>query len=329
MRNRRDLEAARWAERRSDGVPPEEFPRFAGWRDRPANADAFHRAVDTRRYVAALADHPELANLRAEARARVLESAGGSRTAWWPAVAAAAIAVLAVPAAVRFGSDAPTPRASAVPAPAPAIYATGVGERRPVVLADGSRVTLDTASRVRVAFSGRERRVDLDFGQAMFQVAKDASRPFVVAAGGREVTARGTTFDVRLDADRLRVALVEGRVDVASRDARTLAMRPDDLLVARGGRTTVRRDPEAVAALTGWREGLLVFQDRSLAEAVAEMNRYAARPVMLGDAAVGRIRVSGSFRSDQIGAFVNALRIGFPVDARPRADGTVVLVKRP
>lgn len=307
-------------------MAPEEFARFAAWCDRPANADTYHRTAATRRRVAAVADHPGLADLRAETRARVPTGAGRYRSARWPVAAAAAITVLAIPAAMWFGSDASAPRAPAPPALA--TYATGVGERRLVVLADGSRVTLDTASRVRIAFSGQERRLRLDSGQAMFQVARDAARLFVVSAGGREVTARGTTFDVRLDADRLRVALVEGRVEVAARDARPVAMRPDDLLVALGREITVRCDPEAVAALTSWREGLLVFQDRSLAEAVAEMNRYVPQPVLLGDAAVGRVRVSGSFRPDQIDTFVDALRMGFPVDVDARADGTVVLVTR-
>jgi transmembrane sensor len=105
-------------------------------------------------------------------------------------------------------------------------------------------------------------------------------------------------------------------------------MEPDDLLVADRSGTRVRRDPGAVAALTSWSEGMLVFQDRALADAVTEMNRYVARPIVLGDAAVGRIRVSGSFRTGAARAFVDALQLGFPVRAAQRADGSMVLTAK-
>src|SRR3546814_615721 len=93
-------------------------------------------------------------------------------------------------------------------------YRTAVGERLNVVLGDGSLVTLNTGTKLRVAFTSGERKVVLTRGQALFEVAKDAARPFVVEARGRRFVAVGTTFDVRVDSRRVQITMIEGTVKV-------------------------------------------------------------------------------------------------------------------
>src|SRR5690606_15701139 len=93
-------------------------------------------------------------------------------------------------------------------------YSTGIGQRSTVTLQDGSIVELNAQTRIKVAFGAERRSVQLLDGQAIFRVAKDASRPFVVHAGDREIIALGTAFDVRLDPSAMRVTLLEGKVAV-------------------------------------------------------------------------------------------------------------------
>lgn len=326
MNRRRELEAARWAERLADGPDAGTFPDFVRWRDRPGNADAHRRAADARLLVAVAADGPELEDLRRQTRSRIGPASRDPRSRH-RAAAAVAVALLATPVAVWL-TRAPSTKGAPAAVTASVLHATARGERRTIRLSDGSRVTLDTASRVRVAYTRSDRALRMEAGQALFEVAPDAARPFTVSAGGRAVTARGTVFDIRLDPGRLQVALIEGRVEVGARGSPPVAMRPDDLLTARGREVTVRRDPAAVAAITDWREGLLVFQDVPLIDAVAEVNRYASRPLVLGDGKVGRLRISGSFRPERLPAFLEALRMGFPVELARRGDGAVVLTAR-
>lgn len=324
MTEARRIEAAHWVDRLADRASEADHHRFARWSEEPANAQAYAEAARACRIVGDLADRSELQALRRAALARAARRSLKSGVPW-PALslAAAAVAlVVGLPVALRSGGkDAPV-RIAAAPT-----YRTAVGQRLEVLLEDGSRVTLDTASRVRVAYTPRERRLILESGQAMFEVAKHRARPFVVAAGGREVVAHGTAFNVRLDPQLVRVALVEGGVTVESRGSGAVAMRPADVLTAGPGGVSIRRDRAAVDALTEWSEGRVVAENEPLSELVAEMNRYAVRPLVLaGD--VGGIRVSGSFRTGEVEPFVEMLQLGFPVAVHHRADGAIVLVRR-
>ena len=212
-------------------------------------------------------------------------------------------------------------------------YGTGVGEQRLVVLADGSRMSLNTATRVRVVL-GRDRRlVELVSGEAMFEVAKDASRPFVVRAAGSEVVATGTAFVVRvapgIDAARdagdgaLDVPLVEGRVVVRGADSGVTA-RPAGLPVAmspgerlrvpgrdRGGAGGAARvDRPRMDQVLAWKRGEAIFDNTALLDALAEMNRYSAVPVVVADPqALGGLRVSGLFKTGDNASFAHAVAV--------------------
>ncbi|AQR63082.1 hypothetical protein BZG35_16535 [Brevundimonas sp. LM2] len=217
------------------------------------------------------------------------------------------------------------------PAARPASYATAVGQRMVLTLQDGSRVTLNTSSRLRVAYSGNERRLHLDAGQALFEVAHDAERPFNVQAGETMVTAHGTRFDVRLKPGATEVLLTEGRVSVVVGDRDTSATRvvlsPRDLFTADASGVRVRQVADADAR-EGWREGVVVFDDRPLAEVIEEINRYAARPLVLDPGRIGAIRVSGVFRIGEEAVFAEALERGFDLRADASRRDRITLSAR-
>jgi transmembrane sensor len=193
-------------------------------------------------------------------------------------------------------------------------YTTPVGTVESVALRDGSAVTLNTGSRVRVELLPRERRIELQAGEAFFSVAKDPTRRFVVAAGNRQVVAVGTQFAVRREGADLRVIVAEGTVSLQGTGSLRLAAgsvartHGVDLLVQ-------KESPEAVQALLSWREGFLTFHDTTLAEAIDEFNRYNSRHIEITDPAVAAIRISGTFRPTHYEAFVRLLQEGYSIRA--------------
>lgn len=187
-------------------------------------------------------------------------------------------------------------------------YSTPVGEQRLVALADGSRVRLDTDTRLQVRFQRGERDVQLVKGRAFFDVAHDPTRPFIVEADGAKVRAVGTRFDVRLTGAHPQVTLVEGAVEVTQahdgqlkswRLAPGQALRP-----AQPAPTPVAVD---VAVATSWTSGQLVFHATPLSEAVAEVNRYSKTKIVLDDAPLAARPVSGKFDVGDTQAFVAAV----------------------
>jgi transmembrane sensor len=205
------------------------------------------------------------------------------------------------------------------------VYTTGVGEQRVMVLDDGSRLSLNTHSRVRVDMDSRRRTVDVDEGEALFEVAKDPLRPFVVRAAGSEVVAHGTVFSVRLMADRaqtgraLDVTLIEGRVTVQAESGKAgglapaapVEMRPGDRVRLAPGpdaHAMQRVDRPRLEGVTAWKRNEAVFDDVVLGDAVAEMNRYDRRPIVLvGAPSLALLRVSGTFRIGDTASFARSV----------------------
>ncbi|MDQ8756230.1 FecR domain-containing protein [Sphingosinicella sp. LHD-64] len=212
------------------------------------------------------------------------------------------------------------------------VYVTAAGERRSIRLPDGSSVMLNTRSRLVVAFTGGRRLVRLVHGQALFEVAHDSSRPFIVEAADRHITALGTTFDVRVDPGRVQVVLVEGQVVIeraslptpGAAEIEPATLRPGEEYVAELGAAlqVTSVDP---ARETLWRDGFIEFDDEPLAHAVAEMNRYTDRPIILSNDGVGALRLSGIYRTGSPDRFVNTLREILPIDARAVAGGRIEL----
>lgn len=215
--------------------------------------------------------------------------------------------------------------------PAGTYYRTPVGGLASVPLSDGSKVTLNTNSEIRIAVTAKDRGIELQAGEAFFEVAPDASRPFVVRAADKRIIAIGTKFSVRRDGDNVRVVVTEGKVRVEQAEETS---EPAELLLAgqtaRAGNagTLVQTKPvPAAEEILSWRTGYVVFRETPLLEAVAEINRYNERKIVIQDSEVADIRLSGSFRSTNFEAFVRLLEEGFPVIAERSGEG-IVLRKR-
>jgi transmembrane sensor len=233
-------------------------------------------------------------------------------------------------------------------------YATATGERLTVTLKDGSQLTLDTQTELKVAFTRAERAVRLTRGQALFEVAKDPSRPFVVEAYDRRLIAVGTAFDVRLDGAQINVTMIEGTVRVertTSLDAtasasstashrrpaaspKSASPQPVVTTLTAGEQLTVdsdrqdhvrSADPERV---TSWRRGQVIFENTRLGDAIAELNRYSDTKIELGDPALADLRLSGGFATGRPTVFVEAITTYFPIKVANADDHAVVLSAR-
>jgi transmembrane sensor len=222
-------------------------------------------------------------------------------------------------------------------APNEDLYATPVGGLASVPMADGSNVTLNTDSQIRIALTDTERRVELGHGEAFFEVSKDAARPFVVRAGNKRVIAVGTKFSVRREGNDIEVVVTEGKVRVEGRAAANgsradgsadVFLTPGSIARADDAGVLVQRKtlPEAEEQLS-WRTGVLMFRDQSLGEAAAEFNRYNVRKIVIRDASIGALKIEGNFRATNVEAFVRLLESGFPVRAETQADQIVLAAK--
>jgi len=323
---------------------------FDDWMAEPSHAEAFAKAHDALD-VFDLDDgsDPHLRALRQAA----LEMPPPHRRRWLisGSLAASIAAVITfmvwtshtdnasepTPTIVAEQSTRSTPAASPAAATTqrrdPTDIRTGIGERRTVRLTDGSSVTLNTNSRMTVAFTEGRRLVRLVKGQALFEVAHNPDRPFVVEAADRQVTALGTVFEVRVDPGRMSVVLVQGRVAIdrsSETPSESLAsvapaiLTPGQQFVAELGTAQVVA-PVDVSRQLLWRDGFVEFDDEPLGRAVAEFNRYTPRPIVLADDGVAALRVSGVFRTGSPDRFVNTVAEILPVEARPTREGRIEL----
>jgi transmembrane sensor len=209
------------------------------------------------------------------------------------------------------------------------------------VLPDGSVVELKTGAEIAADFSGHFRRVTLRRGEALFRVAKNAQRPFVVQAGGLEVRAVGTEFSVDLRSDEVGVLVTEGRValDQAAGGASGPALAPRTLaFVDAGNRATVRggvatlqaplvvgTSPREVDNRLAWLSTQLEFSTTPLAEAVALMNQHNRLQFVIGDPALAGVRVSGFIRADNAEEFAHFLEAEFHLRTERRGENQIVL----
>jgi transmembrane sensor len=208
------------------------------------------------------------------------------------------------------------------------VYATGVGERRTIALEDGTRIELNASSRLTVRFDRHARHVNLGDAQAFFDVAKDHARPFLIEAGDTQVRVVGTAFDVRhrdgLVAVNVARGLVEVRPDALSAAA-PFRLRPGEGLSHREGQAAdAHVAPIALDEVAGWRQGRLIYRDQPLSQVVGDMNRLFARPVKLGDAKAGQMRLSGVLIVDGQDAMVGRLSNLLPVRTTTTTDAIVI-----
>jgi transmembrane sensor len=178
-----------------------------------------------------------------------------------------------------------------------ASIATHIGEVRPVRLADGSRLLLDTNSEIRIDFSGSARRIDMIRGRTRFDVAHDPLRPFSVVVGGATITDRGTVFDVEAYRD-VRVRLISGAIDVAFRRPASGKAAASVHLVAgqqlRFGPALTASTVSPTASPTAdaqWVSGMKTFDDVPVRDILEEVNRYSTSRIVLADPSLATHRV--------------------------------------
>ncbi|MSU48370.1 MAG: DUF4880 domain-containing protein [Opitutus sp.] len=341
--------AAHWVLRRDRGLSAAEQDEFSQWlaadprhgatlAEHRWGWDELDRLTGLQTSLGAVPD-PDLFAPRAKARARRW---------WWFATttslaAAAAVALLIATRSPQVGSEnAPPPAAVSTALAAPC-------ER--LTLEDGSVVELNRGASVEVAFSAMERRVRLVRGEASFTVAKNLVRPFVVNAGGVDVRAVGTVFNVRLAGVAVEIVVSEGRVKLEnwSGDAlvagtsaanATGASHPQlaaEVLLSVGESAVVSLVPSApaprvtplaeteLAARLAWQPRLLDFTGAPLTEIVAEFNRRNPVQLAVGDPVLGATRLSAAFRSDNIEGFVRLMESDFGMRAEWRSEREIVL----
>ncbi|MEJ1961526.1 MAG: FecR domain-containing protein [Gammaproteobacteria bacterium] len=195
-------------------------------------------------------------------------------------------------------------------------YSTRVGEFHRVTLGDGSIIALNTNSKVKVRYTSNTRHVDLVYGEALFEVAKNPARPFDVESGGTTVRAVGTAFSVRLHEEdqskRVDVVVSEGRVAInppskATYPAGTVA-------IVRNGRVeTSSVDSNDIMSRLAWITGRLMFQGEKLSDVVAEINRYNQRQLQITDPDIAELHIGGTFQSTDPDGFARALGSTFGI----------------
>lgn len=312
-----DIAAAWFARQRAGDMAPDQAAELEAWLEADpehrAALDALHRAWER----AELARHdPEILAWRERALKRP--------SAWRRLLTARAVAAALVVALLGTGSAWMVGSAGLLTGYwrfSGQEFGTDHGQRATFTLPDGSRVTLNTDSRLRTMASDGKRVVYLDKGQAFFRVAKDASHPFVVHAGGRTITAIGTAFDVRVEGRHFEVTLVEGKVRVEAplpaAPAKANAAKPAPVTQATemaAGSQLVAVDPRGwtvrpadTARETSWLAGRLMFENETLATVAAEFDRYSEQKITFADPALADLRITGTFRSSDVGTFVRAL----------------------
>lgn len=241
-----------------------------------------------------------------------------------PLALAAAVAVLLVGTVLYFRNPG---------------LATAVGEQRTVTLEDGTRMTMNTATRVHVEYDRNIRRITLDRGEALFEVARRPKWPFTVVAGAQQVQALGTEFLVRREEQQLTVTLIEGKIAVSQpgkagkedqptrAPEKVFALSPGERLTfVQNESPTLDRPP--LEKVIAWERGHLIFDHTPLAEAVREMNRYSDTEIRIENPATAGTQVTGIFHTGESENFARAVAEAYQLRLVSQS-GTLILIGTP
>lgn len=289
-----DEAAALFAARRAEGLTESEQAMFSDWlAASPAHAEAF--ALAERGWAAF--DGAEGDEILAAMRAHALAPRRRAWTRWSKlAVAAALLLIVGVTSVLLRPSLLPRSGPPVAQEIAWTRYEAPPTQLRTVKLADGSTMMLDAGSAAETRLTTDRRSIRLLRGRGLFEVSHDAARPFAVMADQRRVVALGTRFEVDLGGAMLKVTLLRGKVAVEpmGSDAQTVMLAPGQQFAERDGtgmmRTVTDQDP-------AWIRGMIDLDDVPLGQAVEQINRYSTEHIVLGDASVEVLRVSGQFRA--------------------------------
>lgn len=205
-----------------------------------------------------------------------------------------------------------------------ATHATRAGERRTIVVEDGSGIELAGASSLSVDFTGDVRRIVLHDGEAAFDIVQDPSRPFEVHAASGYTRALGTAFDVKISGGLVAVAATEQSVLVSANGAEPVTVNEGQLVRYGPNRTGTVRDAD-LAQVEAWRRDRLVFQDTPLGEVIDDLERYRGGRIVLADSRLRALSVTGSYAASEADAVVDSLASSLPVRVM-RLSGLLVVV---
>ncbi len=329
-------EASLWVERLSEGLTAEEEAALQDWlAEDAANQAVLERMamlwdkMDSLNRLSALVPHPT----------RTAVSTGSRKS--YLAVAASLVLGLSVllfwNVSMESGSD-----PQIAQRPAEIVYETAIGEQQVHLLEDGTKITLNTASRVSVRFTVGARLLHLESGEVHVQVVKDPLRPLSVVAGDYVVQAIGTAFNIELRGDReIELVVTEGTVRIGKQ---AQAMQepltsveitlPGSATIITAGQELVTGEKDNVArsisaddvkVKLSWREGNLIFQGETLAEAAGEIERYTGVEFVFVDEDLKEVRVSGFFRAGDVEGMLAVLKENFEIEFQRETDKRVLL----
>ena len=314
----REVQAGKWFARMRATDAAADRAKFDAWMADPENAAAYAEAE--KRWAALDV------NVAGRIRARALRPSGSNRLRW--ATAVLLVVMLALGGAWYAGRAGTSPQ-----------IATRSVEGEAVRLADGTLVELLDGAKVETKFSERERKVVMTGGRARFTVAHDASRPFRVVAGGSEIVALGTIFEVDLTRRNPSVRLVSGSVDVRATapGGRTVRLNPGDTVEVQGGEPlhlprgdAARSTPDTAMTLpvANVQPTSRVVADKlPLSEVIDQANRVNSKSIRLADPALGSLEVTGRFDVTDSASLARKLSAVFGLSAQ-ESDGAIILSRK-
>lgn len=301
-------EAADYLARRVSRSKPTSGDGLSAWLKSDADhAQAYGEAEGLWEELAALRADQDLMHLK---RSDLREQVG--RFPWMRRMrtaAAAAVVLLAAGGAYTYMQKIQ---------PVVGSFASVADQRRELKLDDGTEVVLNIDSEIATSYTRGQRDVVLVKGEADFRVAHDKQRPFVVRAGEGSITALGTRFQVRRDAQESLVTLLEGSVSVKTRRGSQILMPNELATLSSSGAITV--GPVDPAGALGWIEGRLSFRNTPLSEVVSQANRYSTTKLVITDASLANIRLSGNFKAGESASIAKAAELILPIKVVPQGN---------
>ncbi|MFZ2997717.1 FecR family protein [Sphingobium sp.] len=313
-----EAEAARLLARLNNDPSPQDETEICAWIEADprhgvafAHAEAAWEAAERLKSAAADVTLPPMAQIVSEEQQRRL-----SRNIW--VVAAVAVMLFLIAAIVTVRTFSGVER-----------YATPIGEIRSIALSDGSTLRLNSDSEAEVRFTANGRKVRVMKGEASFDVAHDASRPFDVEVRSAIIRAVGTAFNVRIRPSLVELTVTRGAVAVHSGDNASQQVRAGAGAVIQPRSVALTRlDPRLVDQRVAWRDQMVELNGETIEQATGEFNRYRTTPILIGDTRISALRIGGRFRVTDSREFLTALQFSLPVRAVHGEDGSVMLLYR-
>lgn len=307
-----------------------EYKEFHAWRkNKSENNQSFARLQKALQQLEKAKGRPELQSLRLAALTQ--NSNITSNKGYWKVFSSIAAGVLILITSIflfnTFYEE--KQNTSTLVMEAPHYYSTTFGQHSTITLEDGSIATLNTDTRIKVNYSEKQREIQLLKGQAMFDVAKNPNRPFIVLAGKQSIKAIGTIFDVRLNLTDVQVTMIEGVVEVnqilnhSSKSAvenhhklKTQRLVAGQQLITSVNKPLIVKETD-VNKTVSWRDGRVIFENKSLIDAIQEMNRYSKiKIIAINPKELSKYHINGMFVTGNQLNFIEALEAYFPIKSR-------------